>query len=408
MHFDDDRTVHLHGRLSEGLVETPVSPRRKGARRTRRPQKKRATPAVSMTDASGAEIERWDLTKVERSRGRRSSVRHYQFWRRRLLDNEYWLLNEVDPEELLFFTQRATELGDDEVLACLMEADWDSLPSGVTLPDWLQDLWRNFKCSIIEEQRLLTNRGSPRRHDYGDTPFTRVVTTFSADIKEQISDHLNNYATSSQKLDRSFPNRVIGALKDEPPSVKEVRAKLTELSDKARRLQLAGLLDEAPSVAEELTYKELRRKTVRRILAPYITDTASKLNSLDRIYRKIKLFESLLNDHFSHNEVAVSRQAGLRFMSPHGGPISPSTLSSGEQHIVVLFFRLLFGDLSSGHLVLIDEPELSLHPRWQLRFIDDLQQIRSLVECDFILATHSPEIAATHRHLMRELAGGRG
>ena len=40
----------------------------------------------------------------------------------------------------------------------------------------------------------------------------------------------------------------------------------------------------------------------------------------------------------------------------------------------------------------IDEPEISLHVAWQLRFIPDVLKIAKLVGFRFIVATHSPQI----------------
>ena len=67
-------------------------------------------------------------------------------------------------------------------------------------------------------------------------------------------------------------------------------------------------------------------------------------------------------------------------------------LSSGEQHELVLLYDLLF-NVQPGALVLIDEPEISLHVSWQKRFIEDLQRISRLVKFRSVVATHSPQIA---------------
>lgn len=46
--------------------------------------------------------------------------------------------------------------------------------------------------------------------------------------------------------------------------------------------------------------------------------------------------------------------------------------------------------LENNSLILIDEPEISLHPNWQNRYIELLQQIFSKVKgCHIIIATHS-------------------
>ena len=59
--------------------------------------------------------------------------------------------------------------------------------------------------------------------------------------------------------------------------------------------------------------------------------------------------------------------------------------------MLVLLYALLFR-VDEDSLVLIDEPELSLHVAWQAKFLDDLVRILDLVPLDAVIATHSPQI----------------
>lgn len=68
-----------------------------------------------------------------------------------------------------------------------------------------------------------------------------------------------------------------------------------------------------------------------------------------------------------------------------------TALSSGEQHEIILMFDLLF-NVQSGSIVMIDEPEISLHIGWQKKFIADVLRISALVGFQFVVATHSPQI----------------
>ena len=62
---------------------------------------------------------------------------------------------------------------------------------------------------------------------------------------------------------------------------------------------------------------------------------------------------------------------------------------------------VLWGSGSArGSLILIDEPELSLHIAWQEEFVPDLMAIAELSRLDFLLATHSPYIVGNHEALM--------
>ena len=72
-----------------------------------------------------------------------------------------------------------------------------------------------------------------------------------------------------------------------------------------------------------------------------------------------------------------------------------SQASSGE--LSVLFtMSSIAGEIENGSLILIDEPELSLHPEWQLNFLSLLTDIFSnYKDCHFIIATHSPNIISS-------------
>jgi predicted ATP-binding protein involved in virulence len=72
-----------------------------------------------------------------------------------------------------------------------------------------------------------------------------------------------------------------------------------------------------------------------------------------------------------------------------GRRLSLSALSAGEQQEMLMLHKLLF-DTPRGTVVLLDEPEISLHVEWQEQFIRDLVSICALGEFDAIVATHSP------------------
>ncbi|MEK2129237.1 ATP-binding protein [Vibrio parahaemolyticus] len=69
--------------------------------------------------------------------------------------------------------------------------------------------------------------------------------------------------------------------------------------------------------------------------------------------------------------------------------------SSGELSILFTMSSIA-GEIENGSLILIDEPELSLHPEWQLRFLSLLNDIfYNYKNCHFIIATHSPNIISS-------------
>jgi predicted ATP-binding protein involved in virulence len=63
--------------------------------------------------------------------------------------------------------------------------------------------------------------------------------------------------------------------------------------------------------------------------------------------------------------------------------------SSGEAHFLSSMIGIL-ATIKQNSLILIDEPEISLHPNWQMKYMNFLNEIlRNYSNCHFIIATHS-------------------
>lgn len=62
--------------------------------------------------------------------------------------------------------------------------------------------------------------------------------------------------------------------------------------------------------------------------------------------------------------------------------------SSGENHMLFEMINIL-SYVKENSLILIDEPEISLHPNWQYKYVELLNDIFNNSSCHFIIATHS-------------------
>lgn len=72
--------------------------------------------------------------------------------------------------------------------------------------------------------------------------------------------------------------------------------------------------------------------------------------------------------------------------------INISSASSGEQSVLVSLLGIS-AFIKDKSLILIDEPEICLHPSWQEKYIELLIECFSIYKgCHFVLATHSPQI----------------
>lgn len=63
--------------------------------------------------------------------------------------------------------------------------------------------------------------------------------------------------------------------------------------------------------------------------------------------------------------------------------------SSGEKHLLFTLINLA-AEIKRKSIILIDEPELSLHPNWQMKYISIIKKLfKEYSSCHFIIATHS-------------------
>lgn len=84
--------------------------------------------------------------------------------------------------------------------------------------------------------------------------------------------------------------------------------------------------------------------------------------------------------------------------------IKIENLSGGEQEIITKAFSLYLADIRDS-IILIDEPESSLHPNWQNRIAPVYQKFADKNNNQVILATHSPHIvSAVPKEQIRILA----
>ncbi|WP_305814285.1 AAA family ATPase [Photobacterium leiognathi] len=78
-------------------------------------------------------------------------------------------------------------------------------------------------------------------------------------------------------------------------------------------------------------------------------------------------------------------------------------LSSGERNQVSIFFDLIF-NARDGSIILIDEPEISLHISWQKSLLKEFERISKFnYYSQLIIATHSPDVISDDWELSIDL-----
>ncbi len=280
-----------------------------------------------------------------------------------------------------------------------------------SLPDQIEKVLEKINIVVVETQRLSIERKdeefappySPyRRREAAVQRMT--VEEDSKDIIDKIEECQRESGEIGASLDSTFPQRILDSKLLQGVPEKTIRQEYANQLEYRDRLMNSGLIAAeekvVPIVTENLAAHD------RKVLSIYLEDVKSKLEVFDRLLRQVELFEDIVNSRFSYKKFKVDREKGFIFKSSHDeSVVPPSSLSSGEQHEIVLAYELLF-KAQPGSLILIDEPELSLHVTWQRKFLEDIAKISELADLDIIVATHSPSIIHNRRDLMVDLAGG--
>lgn len=221
-------------------------------------------------------------------------------------------------------------------------------------------------------------------------------------IRTQVSEARRNSIRATQSADVNFAQRAIDAANDTVRiSDLKMQDRYSYIVKKYEELSSNGL-----AVGDQpIEFPQKSSATIRRILNIFLDDWEQRLTPLFPLNEKLRVLRSILDTKLegSGKKTSMGPQGDLRFIAMRTGkPVKVSSLSSGEQHLVALFTLLLFGT-KQGSIVMIDEPEISMHAAWKHAFLDDIELVSEVVDIQVLIATHSTSIINGRWSLAEEL-----
>jgi len=121
-------------------------------------------------------------------------------------------------------------------------------------------------------------------------------------------------------------------------------------------------------------------------------------NVTDEINKPLLEFKTLIDDYLStSNKSLVIDNSDIALLVEIEGklnPIAVTGLSSGEKQLLIIFLTVIL-QKNTPFILLMDEPETSLHVEWQSTFIDNIKKLNSAMQ--IIIATHNPLIALNRK-----------
>lgn len=252
----------------------------------------------------------------------------------------------------------------------------------------------------IKEQRLIIENTSERIRRAGTVEYQRefelvqAVGTIPGKLKSQIGRASVTYSDVANELDSTYPERLFA--EQEGIDKQDFDSKIKGMQEKVEKLSKYGI-----SSIKKLNHIEFKKEDARA-LKVYFEDFDRKYREYSSLIEKLDMFTDIVNRRFRFKKIEISNESGVEVIDESGGNIDLQKLSSGEQETLVLFYQLLF-EVPDQVLLLVDEPEISLHVAWQRMFIEDLRMIAERKCSKVIVATHSPQIVNGHREIQRDL-----
>lgn len=172
----------------------------------------------------------------------------------------------------------------------------------------------------------------------------------------------------------------------------------TEISSPVTYIRSFDILANAKKKTESILLQELKYIINQNGEGTSFFDYRMKMlnfpKEADTIQQRIDKFFTLVNSLFEETgkEITIDPQNNILVFSIKGTEkIQLDQLSSGEKQIL-LILTTVFLQEEKPNILLMDEPEISLHINWQDHLIELIRKLNP--NCQLILTTHSPNIFA--------------
>lgn len=124
-----------------------------------------------------------------------------------------------------------------------------------------------------------------------------------------------------------------------------------------------------------------------------VQDWKKLVEKKDRINQPIQTFLDIMNTMIQNKILTINDQNEIEVSNNSGQNFSIKALSSGEKQLLIILGEALL-QIKEPCIYIADEPELSLHVKWQEQLITNIRKINPAAQ--IVFATHSPDIVSVY------------
>lgn len=241
------------------------------------------------------------------------------------------------------------------------------------------------------------------------------------EIEERLSEEVQRARITIGRADRKFLSQAfldifeslsegtskgLGRAEDILENIKSLFDVLEESPLQEESTLVTGVYAELSESIHDLHWADESERTAVRVLNVY-RDLLEKVVLVQQeSFKEIQQYLESVNRFLQGKEMMVDpsvpryrgRSVGIQF--GQGDRIERlRALSSGERQVATLIYAATH--MSKQEVLLIDEPEISLHVDWQRKLIGEMSE--QVGERQIIACTHSPSIGADYEDFQQEI-----
>ena len=250
-----------------------------------------------------------------------------------------------------------------------------------------------------------------------ESPSPRIITAL---VDHEIQRAVNRLASGDGTLLANVFIRVLKAMRQEgtterqdarsPEGIRaDIRKQLEQIQAKQHEYGLADnghALEDLKTLLDSLQFRgQNRDDSTMRALRVFEAVLSKRHENLSTAFDTVRRYIDAVNELLEAKQLVtaptpeIGSTPQLQIRHSDGTLNQLELFSSGEKQIAGLVYAA--SHMTEGNVVLVDEPELSLHINWQRSLIEAM--VKQLPPKQLIVCTHSPTIASGYRDQMIEL-----